>query len=414
MKFSIISIAFLISVLLLTNRGYADQICPLPVPQKYEHVQPGNVVAAYFANWDTYGPNKYRVQDVAAVAPKLTHLIYAFAKPNVKTGQCELQDPWADVGANLQNRKVVAGNFGKLLNLKKQFPHLKILLSIGGGSHSKEISQIVQAGNLQTFVKSCVELLDEYEYQFKNSKTGKQDSIVFEYPDLFDGLDLDWEWLDNQVPESEAQAFEQMVAELKQLLDVRAKRVKKESVLTVALQVNMAVYKALNLQRCTQFVDWFHVMAYNFTSSEGSGTGFNAPICNPWSSFSIDNAISGMMNEGLSPEKLVLGIPLYGHVFDQVKERLGSPFAKSDVTGSMSYGLIKKNYLQNSACQYKWHSKSMVPYLYCPQEEVFVSFDDERSVKEKVDYAELKRLKGVVFWKLSGDDDNHTLVHVVS
>ena len=414
MKFSIVSVSFLLSALFLAHISYSADICPAPVPEKYQHVQPGNVVAAYFASWDTYGNNKYQVSDIAPIASELTHIIYAFAKPNAQTGSCELFDAWADIGANQERRKKVGGNFLKLIELKKKFPHIKVLLSIGGGAHSKEISEIARNGMMKQFVQSCIELLDHWKYHYKNSKTGEQEVIDFEYEGLFDGLDFDWEWLNNIVPAKEAKSFENAIVLFKKLLNERSKKQKKRSLLTVALQVNPRVYNALPLSSCAKFIDWFHVMAYNFTTTGCAGTGFNAPICNTWSSLSIDNSIAGLMHINISPSKLVLGIPLYGHVFEKTQPKLGSSFVKTPSTGSLSYDQIKKIYLNKTSCSYKWHDKSKVPYLYCPHDEIFVSFDDERSVKEKVTYAELKRLRGVVFWKLSGDDDSHTLIKAVS
>ena len=314
MKFSIITISFLMSVLFFAHVTQSSNLCPAKVPDRFSHVKPGNVVAAYFASWDVYGQNGYTVEDMYPIAHKLTHVVYAFAKPNSQTNMCELHDPWADVGANQEHRKKLAGNFAKLIEFKKKFPHIKVLLSIGGGTFSKHISEIVRKGSWKQFAESTVKLLDRYEYAFVHSKTGDVHRVEFEYEELFDGLDLDWEWLKNVVPEHEAKAFFDMIVLFKKLLDERAQKQKKKQLLTVALQVNASVYKALSLDKAASFVDWFHVMAYNFASPASSGIGFNAPLCNPWSSYSIDNAIHGLMTLGVSPEKLVLTVPLYGHV----------------------------------------------------------------------------------------------------
>lgn len=413
MRFSIITISFLMSVFMLTRMTQSSVVCPVPVPEQFANVQPGNIVAAYFASWDGYGDNKYTVEDMHAIGHKLTHVMYAFAKPNSQTGMCELQDPWADVGANQEFRKKLGGNFAKLLEFKKKFPHVKVLLSIGGGTFSKHISDIVKKGMWSNFVKSCVDLLDRYEHTFKHSQTGEEQKVMFEYEGLFDGLDFDWEWLNNVVPEADARAYDDMIVLFHKLLRERALKYGKKPLLTIALQVNASVYKALNLRKIVQYVDWFHVMAYNFTGPFSDGIGFNAPLCNPWSSYSIDNAIHGLMSLGVSPAQLVLGVPLYGHVFDQTDKKIGSPFQATGITGPLSYGLIRKNYVKNKSCEYKWHDKSSVPYMYCSKDKVFVSFDDERSVKEKAEYARQKHLKGLVFWRLGGDDDNHSLVHAI-
>ncbi len=116
---------------------------------------------------------------------------------------------------------------------------------------------------------------------------------------------------------------------------------------------------------------------------------------------------------GVSPAKMVLGIPLYGHVYDKTSSKLGSPFEKTSKTGTLRYNQIKDLYLDNPDCTVKWHPKSYVPYAYCPDDQVFVSYDDEDSIKIKSMYAKQKRVKGVFFWRLSGDDSDHNLIRAI-
>jgi len=54
-----------------------------------------------------------------------------------------------------------------------------------------------------------------------------------------------------------------------------------------------------------------------------------------------------------------------------------------------------------------------VPYLYSPEREVFVSYDDRRSIRRKVAYAERNDWGGVVIWALS-HDRNGTLLTAVN
>lgn len=408
MKFSIVTISFFVMMLLLTHTWLVLGQCPQPVPQQYAYVKPGNVVAAYFASWDKYG--LYQVADIEPIAHKLTHVIYAFAKPNAQDARCDLHDPWADVGANFQHRKKVGGHFGQLLQLKKKHPHLKVLLSVGGGTYSKQLIEIAQQGNIEKFVDSVVDLLDFYEYEYEHSLHGSDHVHTFEYPDLFDGVDLDWEWQSANVLNEQVAMYHSMVRSLSNAMRKRSKQKGRTSILTCAVQVRPALLASLRLSDLEKSVDWFHVMTYDFGGATAPGVSFNAPICNQWSDYSIDSSIQSLMLSGVSPSKLVLGIPLYGHVYDQTKEKLGSSFAKTEKTGAFRYEQIKEMYLDNPDCYKKWHSKSHVPYAYCPYDGVFVSYDDERSIAVKIAYAREKLLKGIFFWRLSGDDKDHSLL----
>ncbi len=184
-------------------------------------------------------------------------------------------------------------------------------------------------------------------------------------------------------------------------------------ILTAAIQVNSKVTSALNLSEVASYVDWFNVMSYNYGGPKGTGISMNAPICNQWSDYSIDGSINSLISLGVSPAKMVLGIPLYGHVYDKTSSKLGSPFEKTSKTGTLRYNQIKDLYLDNPDCTVKWHPKSYVPYAYCPDDQVFVSHDDEDSIKIKSMYAKQKRLKGVFFWRLSGDDSDHNLIRAI-
>ncbi len=404
MKFSIISISFFLIILITMHAFFIVAECPTPVPGVYQHIHPGKVVAAYFGGWDTYQAC-YKVEDIEKVADLLTHIIYAFAKPNPDTGLCELADVWADLGANLQHRKKVGGNFGKLLKLKQKYPHLKILLSVGGGTYSKAFSEIAAQGKISSFVKSVLQLLERYEYVYDHSVHQNERSHWFEYPDLFDGIDIDWEWMGG-VPAEDVKAY----ADLLKQLSIGLKKKSKKMILTSAIQVNEKIISALNLAQVAPYVNWFNIMSYNYGGANLSGISMNAPICNQWSDYSIDGSLNSLMSLGISPAKMVLGIPLYGHVYDKTDSKLGSTFEKTEKTCALRYSQIKNLYLNDPCFTIKWHEKSHVPYAYCPDEQIFISYDDATSVKLKFMYAKKKRLQGVFFWRLSGDDDNHSLI----
>jgi chitinase len=118
---------------------------------------PGKVLTAYFTAWSIYARG-YSVEQVDA--SKLTHIHYAFA--NVcEDGAVVFHDPWADTdkgspgtGNNLY------GNLGALAQLKKKHRHVKISLSIGGWTLSRNFSPVAaDAAKRKTFVSTSLEML---------------------------------------------------------------------------------------------------------------------------------------------------------------------------------------------------------------------------------------------------------------
>jgi chitinase len=416
MKFSVIVVSFFLFMLCITHVLFVQSQCPQPVPEKFSHVKSGNVVAAYVGSWDKYSSHRVaEISDIEPIADILTHIMYAFATPNDQTDLCDLLDPWADVGANSEHRKKVGGHFGQLLALKKKYPHLKILLSVGGGKSSTLIFDIAQRGKIKPFVQSAVDLLDAYEYAYEHTQLASDHVHRFEYPNLFDGIDFDWEWTNALSMREYILWYEKIVELFAQALQHRSKSSGKKSWFTCALQSHYKLLESFNLGVVAQYIDWFHVMTYDFGGANAAGVHMNAPICNQWSKYSVDTTISALMEyNNVSPEKIVLGIPMYGRVYDQAQEKLGSSFEKTEKTKVLSYAQIKELYIDNPACKTKWHKKTQVPYVYCPDESIFVSYDDARSVAVKVQYAKDKKLRGVFFWRLALDDEEHSLVRAVT
>jgi len=405
--------AFFVLFLIMCYQVYgSEQLCPSPLPEQYEHMQPGKVVSAYFGNWDVYGTHQYQVDRIQAVANKLTHVVYGFMKPDDVTGECYSHDAWADIGVYDGFQSKIGGSFGKLIALKQKFPHLKILLSIGGGKYNKNFVKIAQdQEKLMKFAQSCIDRLSFYEHVYE--KDGIEQKNHLNYEDLFDGIDLDWEWNVSALTPELSQVYTQFVQELRRLLDIRAARLGKKMTLTVALQVTPKIYKNLDLGAITPHIDWFHVMAYDFYGPYSGLVGFNAPVCGKNIAYSVDGALQGLMQLGVGPDKMVLGLPLYGYVFED-SAGYNSTIKKVDQVKTMSYHLIKSKYFNDEQVKHGWNSYEKVPAAFNQKDRIFISYDSKTSLQEKVKLAKDKRLQGVVIWRLSGDDAQHSMVHAIA
>ena len=136
----------LLPVLFVLVMFQACQKEPIPViPEEEEEVYvpsqrvEGRVALAYVTYWGTATPD-----------PRLfTHISYAFAELYVKNGVYE--------GFKLQGKEE---RFRQIVNLKQQFPHLKILISF---THVVDNSDNSQGGSFSALAKS-----DEYRKAFAN------------------------------------------------------------------------------------------------------------------------------------------------------------------------------------------------------------------------------------------------------
>src|SRR4029077_7657690 len=97
----------------------------------------------------------------------LTQLDYAFGK--VSQGRCQVPNPdvelkrtysaadSVDGTADLTDPNQLRGTFHQLQELKRKFPKLKILISLGGWTNSEGFSDAAQPANVRGFVRSCID-----------------------------------------------------------------------------------------------------------------------------------------------------------------------------------------------------------------------------------------------------------------
>ena len=142
-------------------------------------------LVGYFPSYAIHARN-FHVADIPGAL--LTHVVYAFAQVTAD-GVCASINPKDD-----------KGNFAQLLDLKQQYPQLMTLISIGGASHSGNFpSAAATDASRQSLAQSC---------------------IAFMKQNVFDGVDIDWEF-----PEAADTAnYTALLMELRRQLDARAAR----------------------------------------------------------------------------------------------------------------------------------------------------------------------------------------------
>ncbi|KAG2136242.1 glycoside hydrolase superfamily [Suillus cothurnatus] len=266
----------------------------------------GKYSVGYFVNWGIYGR---KFQPSSIPAQDLTHILYAFADLRPDLGEVVLSDAWADkdihylgdswndVGNNLY------GNFKAIYKLKQQNRHLKVLLSIGGWTYSPKFHPIVVNPALRAnFVRSAVRLLEDYG---------------------LDGLNVDYEYPSH---EHQARGYIDLLRELRAGLDHHAqmKGIYHRFLLTIAAPCGPDNYQKLHVREMDQYLDFWNMMAYNFSGSWDSVANHQANIYG--GPISTSQAITWYTANSVPRSKMVLGIPLYGRSFMNTSGP-GAPFS---------------------------------------------------------------------------------------
>ncbi|KAL9249570.1 Class V chitinase-like protein [Drosera capensis] len=310
-----------------------------------------------------------------------THLFYAFAAINSTTNQ-----PYIP-----QQDQTYATQFTATLLHKN--PAIKTLLSIGGGSANPAAFSAMANSNStrKTFITSSISLARSLN---------------------FSGLDLDWEYPQNQ---SDMSNYGSLLTEWRSAIVSESKSSGKP-LLQLTAAVNFSPYVngltypvnsvALNL-------DWINLMAYDFYAPDWSPpkTEPQAALNDPSGQASGTLGVTTWVNTGLPAKKIALGLPFYGYAWKLTNPNNHgylAPTSGAAVSsdGSMTYGDIKGFISQNAAATVY---NSTVVESYCYSGTTWITYDDPQAISAKVGYVKQARLIGYFAWHVGADDSNSSL-----
>ncbi|WP_408009957.1 glycoside hydrolase family 18 protein [Pseudalkalibacillus sp. A8] len=354
----------------------------------------------YYAGWSAY--SGFDVADIDA--SKLTHINYAFANIS-KDGKIAVGDPWVDIENPYPGdteSQAIKGNFNQLNKLKKQHPHLKTLVSVGGWTWSENFSDVALTEQSRTiFAKSVLGFVQKYG---------------------FDGVDLDWEYPvnggqpDNINRPEDKRHYTLLLKKIRETFNAQSKKDGEEYLLTIASGPSKHHAGNMELDKLHKYVDYIQLMTYDIHGEWDELTGFNAPLYqDPKSGFfkewSVHDSVQTFIDQGVPADKLVLGLPFYGRMFKQANnanDGLYQPFAGGGK--SVSYAALDKEYINKNGFTRYWDDDSHVPWLW--NGDTVISYDDAESIGHKTDYIKSKGLGGAMIWELSQDPDEVLLTKV--
>lgn len=403
-----------------------------------------HIVGGYFADWQYANQdNPYTVADIPA--DKMTHIIYAFLSMcGPHSGASELVQQQVeqacegkkDFSAIVVDQKAALdidfgpvsmplpykGHFAQLTELKKNHPDLIILPSFGGWTMSEAFHAMAKDdAAIKYFAKSAVALIGEYEF--------------------FGGIDLDWEYpggggltsspwnpetkLTESEKDIEKKAFTTLIVALRSELDALSTRTGKQYELSSAVGMGPKAAQ-IDWPAVAPKMDNMFAMTYDFLGGWGSQTGHQTNLHateRSWWGMGADVYIKQMIDLGIPKNKLVLGAAFYGRGWEGTEFKgdlptsdLASEKGASFGTGEPGYFMywdLKRNYTAAQGYEYGYDEESQAPYLWHPKNNVFISFEDERSVKAKATWAKKEGLAGVFTWEMSGDP-NDELTEAIS
>jgi chitinase len=117
---------------------------------------------------------------------------------------------------------------------------------------------------------------------------------------------------------------------------------------------------------------------------------------------SIDRTVRFLLEERkISPQRLVLGLPLYGRGFAVAKPYEATAGAPEPNHGSTTYAAITR--LLEEGWKRQWDEETKTPWLYAPDGSEVIGYDDAESLAGKTTWAMNLGLRGVFFWEVGQD-----------
>jgi len=463
-----IFIFFLLTNINLTMKHYYRLLFLLLFPL-LALAQPahGKKVVGYYAQWSIYARD-FNIPKIDG--SKLTHLNYSFygttydpAHPENTKLLC--LDSYADfehMEGGIPWDAPVKGNFYDLKKLKEKYPHLKVLISVGGWTKGQDLSPIAASPVARAALAADMA------------------NFITTYP-FIDGFDIDWEYplsggtdgteVINGAPIPPQKYSPDDNKNLVYLLKAMRQAMPNKLV-TIAAGNNVRNVSKQYLgpnnrsqygmtEDISTYCDYITYFGYDFGGNWFDKTCYNAPLYgsgnanDPLYGAAQSESLDELTNQyltvvGFPANKLIMGLPFYGKKFDNVANNGTNPNlpglfvsapryivsgctnpqnptgtwdgpAACEKSGSIEICDLVGNPVTNShpyldpntmlvtpsAASAGWvryfDNTTKVPYLYNATLKQFISYEDKQSMDLKVQYIKSKNLAGGMVWELSQD-----------
>ncbi len=340
--------------------------------QRDSNKKSSEVIMAYYTGNGTE-INQYRVDE-------LTHLIFSFV--HLKGTQLKVGSP-AD---SITLRQLVA--------LKKQYHHLKVMVSMGGWGGCAPCSKTFStAKGRKKFALSVKTVLDEYH---------------------LDGIDLDWEY-----PAIQGYPGHLFTPKDKEHVTDLFRRLRhtlgKNKIISFAAGgFNKYLRHAIDWCKVVPKVNYVNLMTYDLVNGYSKVTGLHTPLySSPKQPESVDNAVRYLDSLHVDMHKVVIGAAFYARVWKDVPDTNRGLFQSGTFKRMVNYKNFDTYFKPADGFVFYWDKASQTPYCYNTEKHLFGTFDDVRSVQLKMNYVKKMGLGGIMFWELTCDKPKDGLLEAI-
>lgn len=283
-----------------------------------------------------------------------------------------------------------------LEQIKRDYPELTIILSVGGWSAGGFSEAASTEEGRQRMAESAVRVVTEY---------------------AFDGVDLDWEYPcygEAEIHSSPADKtnFTLLLKTIREALDRKGVEDGRHYLLTIAAGADQYYIDGTEMDKVQQYLDFVQLMTYDMRGGFQVLTGHHTNLYTGTGDLfriSVDASVRLFMQAGVPKEKIVIGAAFYSRVWNQVPNRNNGLYQMAGTTGGYGPDFTKlaAEYINKNGYTRYWDEEACAPYLFNGSS--LISYDDEESIQHKCDYVKQSGVAGVMFWEYSCDDTHRLL-----
>ncbi|SCV06102.1 LANO_0H22144g1_1 [Lachancea nothofagi CBS 11611] len=405
-----------------------------------EYSDQGFMSGVYYSNWSPYKARNHFPHDIDF--RQVTHVFYSFFVVDADSGECRSSDEWSDSQMDVYKQmmfsfqemnftktykdqdlatqsKLPLGCLGELFYLKysnflvsrggpAKVNNFKTLMSVGGWSNRSAFKSLADnPQKLQKFLDSCIENMFKYGV---------------------DGIDIDWEFPENN--SQEPQIYLEMMKSLREKLDKLENAIfgseqhSQHFLLTTAISADPVNLEHLPLSEIEQSVNYFNLMAYDFSGSWSERTAYQSNLYDMdlrskrdhSADTSADHTVQMLMSKFNVPSsKIILGMPAYGRGFKKVS----APKDNDNVVVNMKFHGVKGTsegedgislYKTLPPNGYQEHFDPEAVSAFCIKKSPIKSstnlfvYDNPDSMSLKAKYVLSHQLGGGFWWESCGED----------
>lgn len=316
-----------------------------------------------------------------------SHVVYNFVAVDETSFELSSMQPEYDFGE---------GGFKRFAALKDKYPDIKLIAAVGGWGHGGgKFSNMTEFRERRTrFVASVVKFLHRFN---------------------LDGLEVVWLYPGNYErggTVNDKDNFYYLIRELAKAFK-DARRGWEVSVQVPADKSRLDV--GYQVDALCEAADFIHVIGYDLRGWWNNFADIHSPMADRahdegnFVGLNVEAGVKEWLHGGCPANKVILGVPLFGRTYllsSPEENGVGAPTIGAGAAGEYTNEPGYLGYCE--ICQLlpnmtiRWDEIGLCPYAFDTEE--WIGYEDERSLKVKIDWAVENRLAGIYAFSLDLDD----------